>query len=83
MPEASVIREEQEMLPGGDIRVKGNSWLRKAWAKSKACRVPREAEFRRVVRHLSNRHSLCFLVLFHIISHPVFVPVKYIVLMDT
>ena len=69
MPESSTIREEQEMLPGGDIRVKGNSWLRKAWTKSKASRVPREAEFRRVVRHLANRHSLCFSVLFHTISH--------------
>ena len=61
MPDPEVIREEQELLPGGDIRYRGNAWIRKAWSKSKASRVPREAEFRKVVRHLTHRHSLCIL----------------------
>ena len=59
MPSKEFIREEQEMLPGGDIRTKGNAWLRQAWSKSKANRVPREAEFRRLVGLLSTRHMLC------------------------
>ena len=56
------IREEQELIPGGDIRIKGNHWLRKAWSKSKATRVPREPEFRKLVSELNQRHKLCILV---------------------
>ena len=59
MPSKDFIREEQEMLPGGDIRIKGNAWLRKAWSKTKGNRVPREAEFRRLIGFLSTRHNLC------------------------
>ena len=61
MPSKDFIREEQEMLPGGDIRIKGNAWLRKAWSKSGGNRVPREAEFRRLVGFLMTQHNLCSL----------------------
>ena len=59
MPDVKMIQEEQELVPGGDIRIKGNGWLRTAWWKSKVNRVLRESEFRKVVHHLSHRHDLC------------------------
>ena len=59
MPDVKMIQEEQELVPGGDIRIKGNGWLRTAWWKSKVKRVLRESEFRKVVHHLSHRHDLC------------------------
>ena len=31
MPDPATIQEEQELVPGGDIRILGNAWLRKAW----------------------------------------------------
>ena len=62
LPDVKVIREEEELVPGGDIRIRGNAWLRKAWQKSRAQRVPRESEFRRLVRMITERHSLCILV---------------------
>ena len=62
MPDPKTIQEEQELVPGGDIRILGNAWLRKAWQKSKCTRVPREAEFRKLVRLVAEQHSLCILV---------------------
>lgn len=57
----ATVNEEKELLPGGDIRQKGNKWMRKAWSKCMGtiARVPREALFRKVVRHLVHRHHLC------------------------
>lgn len=71
MPDPALIREEQELIPGGDIRIKGNGWLRKAWSKCGSSRVPREAEFRKLVGHLAHHHSLCILVstIVHGIQH--------------
>ena len=63
MPDADTIKEEEELVPGGDLRIKMNQWLRKAWTKSKASRVPREAEFRKVVRILTMRYSICSLAI--------------------
>ena len=62
MPDVAVIQEDQELCPGGDIRTKGNSWLRTAWQKCQAKRVPRESEFRKLVGIIAERHSLCILV---------------------
>ena len=62
LPDVQTLREEQELVPGGDIRIRGNGWLRRAWQKSKVTRVPREAEFRKLVRMVAERHSLCILV---------------------
>ena len=48
------IEGNQELIPGGDIRIRGNQWLREAWdsMNNKVARVPREAEIRRVIEHL-------------------------------
>jgi hypothetical protein len=56
------VKKDQELVPGGDIRRKGNMWLRKAWEKCKATRVPREAELRKVVRQLAHRQKWCILI---------------------
>ena len=69
MPDAASIHEEKELVPGGDLRIKGNWWLRRAWRKSKATRVPREMEFRKNLRTLIQRHSLCNLVYFFAVEH--------------
>ena len=56
------VVEEQELVPGGDLRFSGNTWLRKVWDDVNISRVPREAEFRNIVAHLvSKDSSICFL----------------------
>lgn len=54
-----MIKEEKAMLPGGDLRIKGNAWLRTAWAEAKISRVPREAEFKKIVSNLASHYKLC------------------------
>ena len=56
------VREEQELVPGGDIRLSGNAWLRSAWDDSQITRVCREAEVRKVIYQLANLYGVCFLV---------------------
>lgn len=56
------VREEQELVPGGDIRLSGNAWLRSAWDDSQITRVCREAEVRKVIYQLANLYDVCFLV---------------------
>ena len=81
MPDPATIQEEQELVPGGDIRILGNAWLRKAWHKARCTRVPREAEFRKLVRVLAEQHSLCILVE-HVeqLSCPMFFPAIIIIM---
>lgn len=54
-----VVREEQELVPGGDLRKQGNAWLRAAWHESKVKRIPREGEIRKVIGQLANIHDIC------------------------
>ena len=54
-----VIKEERALVPGGDIRQRGNIWLRNAFQKSQVKRVPREAEFRKLVKHIEHQKKLC------------------------
>ena len=56
-------KEDQELVPGGDLCLLGNQWLRKAWDSSECVRVPREAEVRKVVGQLHNILDLCSLML--------------------
>ena len=60
--DVETIREERSLLPGGDIRHRGNKWLRDAFQKSSASRVPREMEFRKIVKLIEAKHRLCALV---------------------
>ena len=47
MPEG--VKEEQELILGGDIRIEGDTWLRQVWEEAAIARVQREAAVRRVV----------------------------------
>ena len=78
MPDAASVHEEKELVPGGDLRIRGNWWLRKAWRKSKATRVPRETEFRKILRTLIQRHSLCNLVDFFVVEYMVSLAIIYV-----
>ena len=52
-------REEAELIPGGDLRLAGSTWLRKVWDECKIKRVPRENEIRKVVHQLVNLTDIC------------------------
>ena len=52
-------RENQELVPGGDLRLTGNKWLRDAFKESRIQRVPREAEVRKVVHQIVNLTRVC------------------------
>ena len=59
-----LVKEEREIVPGGDLRIRGNGWLRDAFANSEMQRVPREPEFRKVIRIITDKHKLCSLPYF-------------------
>ena len=53
------LKEEQELVPGGDLRTKGNGWIREAWVASRVGRALREREVVKVVYQLTNIYDLC------------------------
>ena len=55
----STCKEDQELVPGGDLRFQGNTWLRKAFDRSKIKRVPREPEVRKVLTQLVKLEDIC------------------------
>ena len=61
----STIKEDQEFVLGGDIRIGGNAWLRNAFNAANLPRVPREGEVRKVIQQISTIYDLCFLTLNH------------------
>lgn len=52
-------KEDQFLIPGGDLRRLGNQWLRKAFDEAKVNRTPREGEVRKVIGQLSNILDIC------------------------
>ena len=46
------VKADEELVAGGDLRAKGNAWLRAAWSKSGIKKVPRETQFRCAVKAL-------------------------------
>ena len=54
------IRKFNELWPGGDIRVKGNQWLRSAYHKSAVKKVPRENTIRKILYIIVKKKSLRF-----------------------
>lgn len=54
-----LIREECQMIPGGDIRQRGNGWIRDAWGKAGIQRIPREHEFAKIIANLVHHYKLC------------------------
>ena len=57
------VKEEQELVPGGDIRINGNMWLRTTFDSARLRRVPREGEVRRVIQQIATLYDLCTLAL--------------------
>ena len=50
-----------ELIPGGDggdIRTRGNAWIRAAYRDSKLDRVPRESQIRQAVRRVVKKKHL-------------------------
>ena len=52
-----LIREECQMIPGGDIRQRGNGWIRDAWGKAGIQRIPREHEFAKIIANLVHHYN--------------------------
>lgn len=52
------IKEKGHLVPGGDIRILGNQWLRAAFHDSKLSKVPRENQIREAVKILIKKKHL-------------------------
>lgn len=50
MPKGKSI--EDDLVCGGDLRARGNAWLRSAFVSSKLTKVPRENQIRMAVKKL-------------------------------
>ena len=50
LPDGKSIKED--LVPGGDLRSKGNGWLRSAFKSSGMKKVPREGQMRLAVKKL-------------------------------
>jgi len=54
------IKKEGELLPGGDIRILGNQWIRAAYERSGLSRIPREASMRLCIDKVVRKARLRF-----------------------
>ena len=60
---AKKIKQQRELLPGGNCRLRGNLWVRAAFKDSGLARVPRETQIRAALskvitkKHLSSSLS--------------------------
>lgn len=52
------IKKEGELLPGGDIRILGNQWVRGAFRDAALSRVPRENQVRLALRRVVSKAKL-------------------------
>lgn len=48
----AVVQQQGELCVGGDVRRKGNKWLRTAYAESGIKKVPRQPDIRKVIVRL-------------------------------
>ena len=62
------MKEDHEFIPGGDLRIQGNSWMRQSFVDAKLSRVPRENEVRKVIFLVSKAFGLC------ILAHQCYIP---------
>ena len=54
------VKKKNELCPGGDIRVKGNQWVRAAWRDCGLDRVCREGQVREAIKKLIAKRKLSF-----------------------
>lgn len=52
------IKKNGDLVPGGDIRINGNQWLRAAFVDSKLNKVPREVQVRHAIKIITQKHRL-------------------------
>jgi len=52
------IKTTGEFWPGGDIRIRGNQWLRSAFERAGITKCPRENAMRHALRVVCKKHSL-------------------------
>ena len=55
------LNVDQDLVPGGDLRLKGNAWLRSAFNRSGLSKVPRENQIRFAVKYLLVKKKIGFL----------------------
>lgn len=63
IPVETVVKDEA-LIPGGDLRTKGNSWLRSAFEAAQLKRVPRERQIRLAVLEVDRKKKLRALAVF-------------------
>jgi len=56
MPKGKSI--EDDLVCGGDLRARGNAWLRSAFVSSKLKKVPRENQIRMAVKKLMVKQKM-------------------------
>ena len=54
-----MVQKEEALGAGGDIRSKGNEWLRSAFVASGLPRVPREVQIRLAVGLVVRKKKIC------------------------
>jgi len=52
------LSTDGDLVPGGDIRVSGNLWLREAFTEAGLLKVPREGQIRLVVLKIMKKKEL-------------------------
>lgn len=62
----SSITTDGDLVPGGDLRNRGNNWLRSAYKEAGIAKVPRENKFRLIVQKLMKRNRFGFSILKYI-----------------
>jgi hypothetical protein len=54
----SITTSDQDLVPGGDLRTKGNLWLMGAFVYSGLKKVPRETRLRVLVQKLMKKRKI-------------------------
>ena len=62
---AEQAKKDGDLLPGGDIRIRGNQWVRSAFVSSGLEKVPRERQVREAIRRLVKKKHLSTILSFH------------------
>lgn len=68
----SAIKTTGEFWPGGDIRIKGNQWLRAAFERAGITKCPRENAMRHALRVVCKKHSLRFYLSMRTLTYVIF-----------
>lgn len=59
----SSITTDGDLVPGGDLRNRGNNWLRSAYKEAGLSKVPRENKCRLIVQKLMKKNQFGFSIL--------------------